>query len=175
MITNDKGQDIIRRFERDPKSPEASPKPALKAYLCPAKVLTIGWGHTRDPYTGRPDVKPGTVITEHQADELLAFDLSVLYEPTVRRVCPTANANQHSAFVALCFNIGVHAFTESTAVKRHNEGDFAQFDRDGKLVGGAAEAILWFNKGRVDGKLVDLPGLSRRRAAECALYLEPIN
>jgi lysozyme len=39
----------------------------LKAYLCPANVWTIGWGHTEG-------VKQGQVITQAQADALFDKD-----------------------------------------------------------------------------------------------------
>src|SRR5262249_44588252 len=62
------------------------------------------------------------------------------------------------------YNIGLGAFVKSTALKRLNAGD--------RL--GAADAIELWNKGHVNGKLVILPGLARRRAAERALFLQPI-
>jgi lysozyme len=147
MIINDAGRKIIMEHEGL----------ELKAYRCPAGVLTIGYGHTRDPYTGAFDVEEGAEITEHYADELLEFDLE-RYEEHVGRLCPSANANQFSAMVSLCFNIGVHNFQESTLVKKFAAGDIA---------GAAAEFPRWkFGGGKV------LPGLIKRRAAEKKLFEE---
>ena len=42
---------------------------SLIAYRCPAGVLTIGYGHTKD-------VKPGDKITQYQAEEFLKEDLA---------------------------------------------------------------------------------------------------
>ncbi|MBI1234786.1 MAG: glycoside hydrolase family protein [Alphaproteobacteria bacterium] len=41
----------------------------LSAYLCPAGVWTIGYGHTG------PDVRAGLTITEPQAETFLRLDL----------------------------------------------------------------------------------------------------
>ncbi len=41
---------------------------SLKAYVCPAGVLTIGYGTTRG-------VKPGQVISEAEAEAMLRADL----------------------------------------------------------------------------------------------------
>lgn len=137
---NKAGLDIIREFEGL----------RLKAYVCPAGVLTIGYGSTGS------HVKPGMVITEAQADELLRSDLR-RFEDAVATAAPKATDNQFSAMVSLAFNIGVAAFTRpSTVLRRHLAGDHA----------GAADAFAMWNK--AGGKV--LPGLVRRRAAEAALY-----
>ena len=50
--------DLIKRFE----------SLRLEAYLCPAGVRTIGWGHTAD-------VQPGQRISLAKAEELLRQDI----------------------------------------------------------------------------------------------------
>lgn len=157
MIINDKGLAIIKRFERDLASPETAPLPALKAYLCPVGKWTIGWGHTGD-------VKLGDKITEHQADVILTLDL-LKAETAVARACPKANGNQSSAMVCLAFNIGCEEFAKSTLVAKVAMG---------MPLAAAAEFLRW-NKGHVDGVLVELPGLTTRRAVERALFLEPVS
>jgi len=126
---------------------------SLSAYKCPAGVWTIGYGHTGD-------VKPEHKITHHQAEEILEYDLQC-FEEAVSRLAPGASGNQFSAMVSLCFNIGVKAFENSTLLKEFKAGRFksaaAQFER--------------WNKG--GGKV--LPGLVKRRAAEKALFLEPMS
>lgn len=126
----------------------------LKAYLCPAKVWTIGYGSTG------PHVKPGMVITEAQADALLLKDLD-RFEDTVAQAAPSANRNQFDAMVSLAFNIGIGAFLKSSVLRRHLAGDHR----------GAAEAFGMWNKagGRV------LLGLQRRRAREADLYRDARN
>lgn len=128
----------------------------LKAYLCPAKVWTIGWGETEG-------VVPGMVWTKQHADERLCQELAK-YVDAVRKLCKVApNENQLGAFVSLAYNIGLAAFKKSTVLRQYNAGNYAA----------AARAFALFNKATVDGKLVELPGLTSRRAAEAALFLKP--
>lgn len=122
---------------------------ALKAYVCPAGVLTIGYGSTGN------HVKPGMVITEAQAEELLRSDLR-RFEDWVASHCTPATDNQFSALVSFAFNVGEGALKDSTLRRKHLEGDYA----------GAAEQFARWNKG--GGR--ELPGLVKRRAREAALY-----
>lgn len=134
----------------------------LTAYLCPAGVPTIGWGHTRTVTLA--DVHAQRRITREEAERLLDEDLQN-FERGVLRLCTiTPNQNQFDAFVSLSFNIGLGALGRSTALRRHNEGDFDS----------AANAIELWNKARVNGVLTVLRGLVRRRAAEKALYLTAV-
>lgn len=121
----------------------------LKAYVCPAGVLTIGYGSTGN------HVKPGMVITEAQAEELLRSDLR-RFEDWVAAHCKPATDNQFSALVSFAFNVGEGALKDSTLRRKHLEGDYA----------GAAEQFARWNKG--GGR--ELPGLVKRRAREAALY-----
>lgn len=124
----------------------------LTAYRCPAGVWTIGYGHTGD-------VREGQTITAHQADAILDVDLDH-FERAVDRLAPGANANQRGALVSLAFNIGVKALEGSALLRLHRAGDH---------VGAAVAFSRWVRGG---GKV--LPGLVKRRAAEAALYLEPV-
>jgi lysozyme len=154
MAINEAGRNIIKEFEGL----------RLKAYICPAGVLTIGYGHTNRVGTA-PLVTPGMTITEAEAERILDRDIST-FEPHVdRAIKRPMNENERAAFVSLCFNIGPGGkgkpgFTTSTAVKRFNAGDKA----------GAAEALTWWNK--ASGKVSN--GLVRRREAERALFLTPV-
>lgn len=121
----------------------------LKAYLCPAGIWTIGWGHTG------ADVVGGMVITQAEADRLLVADLKRFCD-AVNKLARGANDNQFSAMVSLCFNIGIGAFRDSTLLKKFTAGD---------EIGAAAEFSRW-NKAK--GKV--LPGLFIRRAAERHLF-----
>lgn len=136
---NKAGLEIIKEFEGL----------RLKAYICPAGVLTIGYGSTGS------HVKPGMVITEAQAEELLRSDLR-RFEDAVAKAAPDATDNQFSAMVSLAFNIGEGAFAGSTVLRKHLAGDHV----------GAAEAFKLWNKG--GGQV--LTGLVKRRAAEAQLY-----
>ncbi len=125
----------------------------LEAYLCPASVWTIGYGHTRD-------VKPGQKITEHQAQVILEHDLEI-FERGVAELAPGANANQFSAFVSLAYNIGLKAFEGSALLREFKAG---------RMSAAAAQFDRWVHGG---GKV--LPGLVKRRAAERALFLEGVS
>lgn len=121
----------------------------LKAYVCPAGKLTIGWGSTG------PHVKPGMTITQVQADELLRSDLR-RFEDWAAEHCAPATDNQFSALVSFAYNVGIGNLEESTLRKLHLQRKYdmaqKQFDR-------------W-----VFAKGVKQPGLVKRRAAEAALY-----
>ncbi|WP_337881804.1 lysozyme [Chromobacterium haemolyticum] len=122
----------------------------LVAYKCPAGIWTNGYGHTG------PDVTPGMVITQAQADALLARDLSRFEAGVARLVKVPLNQNQFDALVCFSFNLGLGALQGSTLLRLLNAGDYA---------GAAAQFPRWNKAG---GK--ELPGLTRRRAAEQSLF-----
>lgn len=129
----------------------------LKAYLCPAGVWTIGWGETEG-------VVPGMVWTKPHADERLCQELT-RYVGAIRKLCKAApNDNQLGAFLSLAYNIGLTAFKKSTVLRQYNLGNYAA----------AARAFALWNKATIKGKKTELAGLTSRRAAEAALFLQPI-
>lgn len=126
----------------------------LKAYRCPAGVWTIGRGRTTN-------VKPGDTCTQEQADQWLCDELTG-FAHGVQTACTQApTETELGAMTSLAYNIGIEGFRRSTVLKAHNAGN--------RQAAGRAFA-LW-NKARVNGALVELPGLTARRAAEAALYL----
>lgn len=122
----------------------------LKAYRCPANVLTIGYGHTG------PDVFEGQEISQADADTLLRLDVAK-YENAVNKACPKISQPQFDACVSLCYNIGEGAFAKSSVARLHKAGKYAE----------AAQAFMLWNKA---AKKVSR-GLTARRARESALYL----
>lgn len=121
-----------------------------------AGIWTIGYGHTRG-------VVPGMTITEAQADQALADDLGGAEAVVDDATADVATGdNQFSAMVSLCFNIGSVNFRASTVLREHRAGAFAA----------AADAFLMWNKTHVDGVLQVVAGLTDRRTAERALYLQ---
>lgn len=124
----------------------------LKAYRDPVGVLTIGIGDTG------PHVKPGDEITQKEADRRLALRLRDEFEPGVfRALRVNPSQPEFDAMVSLAYNIGVHAFANSTLVKKFNVMD---------TMGAADEFLRWDKAG---GR--SLKGLRRRRAAERARFL----
>jgi lysozyme len=130
----------------------------LESYQDIAGVWTIGYGHTE---TAGPNQK----INEREAEELLRRDLEPRERAVAQLVGVSLNQNEFDALVSFVFNVGAGAFKTSTARKRLNRNDRI----------GAAEALTWWNKATVNGVLREVRGLTRRRAAEKALFLTPVN
>ena len=125
----------------------------LTAYLCPAGVWTIGYGHTKG-------VKRGMKIDQAQADRLLDIDIANVARSIRQLVKVNINDNQEQALVSFVFNIGSGAFEKSTLLRKINNRDFLA-------------ASLEFRKW-VYAKGTKLPGLIRRRKAEKDLFNEPV-
>ena len=124
----------------------------LEAYLCPAGIWTIGYGHTGN-------VQKGQKITKQEADELLDVDLSVFRKGVRNLVKVPLNSNQFGALVSFAYNVGLGNLRSSTLLKMLNAGDY----------NGAADQLLRWNKS--NGKVIR--GLARRREAERAVFLTP--
>jgi lysozyme len=156
--TSEAGKQLIRSFEGVHRRP----------YLCPALLWTIGVGRVLYPEQNKlkiPERKTYPLRPEHDkewSDEAidLLFDADLLrFESGVLRHCPDSalSQGQFDALVAFSFNVGLGALQASTLRRLFNAGD----------VEGAAEEFLKWNKG--GGRI--LPGLTRRRLAEQALFL----
>lgn len=131
----------------------------LEAYKDAVGVWTIGYGHTAA--AGSPKPVAGMVLTVKQAEDLLLKDLKK-YEADVQKyVKVPLNDNQYGALVSFDYNLGVGNFSKSTLLKKLNAGDY----------NGAANEFKKWNK--AGGKT--LRGLTRRRAAEEALFRKPGN
>ncbi|MEM6550111.1 MAG: lysozyme [Pseudomonadota bacterium] len=141
--TSDIGVDLVKQWEGL----------KLEAYLCPAGVWTIGYGHTRT-------VKPGTVINEQRADELLREDLRSAEQAVQRAVQVSLSSHQFDALVSWTFNLGAGALERSTLLRKLNAGDYEAVP---------AEMLRWV-KARVNGKLQRVQGLVNRRNAEIGLW-----
>lgn len=121
----------------------------LEAYLCPANVWTIGYGHTKTAV-------PGMRITESEAEDLLRQDMEWVEEAVNRLVAVPLTQNQYDALCSFTFNVGAGALGKSTLLKKLNAGDYA----------GAANEFPRWNRG--GGRV--LRGLVNRRADEQALF-----
>jgi lysozyme len=139
MQISEEGLGLIKRFEGL----------RLVAYLCPAKVWTIGYGHTG------ADVREGLRISRRRANELLRADV-LRFEEAVAKAAGQCTQGQYDALVSFAFNVGIGALRHSTLLRKHRAGEH-------RLA--AAEFGRWIHAG---GRKWD--GLVRRRAAEAALY-----
>ena len=125
----------------------------IRSYRCPAGKWTIGYGATRG-------VRSGMRITEGEAEERLLADLNEHAEALHRYVEVPLSQNQYDALTSFVFNVGAANFKSSTLLKRLNSGQYHDIPNQ----------LMRWNKARVDGKLTPLRGLTRRRAAEAALF-----
>ena len=141
MNISQNGIDLIKRVEGC----------RLKAYRCPAGVLTIGYGHTGS------DVSNGMVISQEKAENMLKMDLVVHCNNVTKLVKVPLNQNQFDALVSFEYNVGYGALSTSTLLRLLNQGKYTeaskQFER-------------WVYAG---GK--PLEGLKRRRKAEKELFI----
>jgi GH24 family phage-related lysozyme (muramidase) len=142
---------LIQQFEgcakkRADGSFEAYPDPGTGG-----DPWTIGWGSTG------ADIKKGVVWTQAQCDERFAEHVGQFGAKVASAIggAPTTQ-HQFDAMVSFAYNVGVGNLQSSTLLKKHKAGDYA---------GAAAEFAKW---NKAAGKV--LAGLTRRRAAEAALY-----
>jgi lysozyme len=139
-VTPKQAYELCRRFEGL----------RLKAYVCPAGILTIGFGSTKN-------VKSGMIISPTEAENRLSQDLSVSTAAAIR-YCPTLLLETDGRLAAISdfvFNLGGGRLKISTLRKRINEKKWSEV---------AKELNKWVWGG---GK--KLPGLILRRRAEAAL------
>ena len=129
----------------------------LEAYLCPAGVPTIGWGATR---MGGRAVEIGDTITQARADALLSDDVQARYQRLVGMLPMVRQwpGNRVAALVSWAYNVGNNAVADSTLRKRLLAGDDA--------VAVVRQELPKWDK--ANGQ--PLAGLTRRRAAEVALF-----
>jgi lysozyme len=126
----------------------------LKAYRCPAGILTIGYGHTSA--AGAPEVTEGMTIAQDEAENILKNDLGKYEQPVAAMVKVDLEQNQFDVLVDFAYNAGVGALKTSTLLKKVNAGDLDVVPD---------ELMKWTKGG---GKV--LPGLVRRRQAEAAWW-----
>lgn len=145
MKISSKGLELIKEFEGF----------SSVAYLCPAKIPTIGYGNTF--WEDGRKVKLGEQILKTNALELLEL---VANKDFADKIFPLikvkVSQNKFDAMVSLAYNIGVGNFSKSTLLKKVNSGDFD----------GASNEFLKWNKS--GGK--ELLGLTKRRQREYEMF-----
>jgi lysozyme len=149
---SDKGLALIKEFEGCLKPVQGMPG-HFRAYVCPAGVLTIGFGHTN--HHGR-QFNSGTVWTQAECDAELATDMELFERVVEKHVKVDLKQHQFDALVSFAFNCGEGALAKSTLLRKLNKSDYE---------GAASEFHKW-NKG--GGRI--LSGLVRRRACESLMF-----
>jgi lysozyme len=127
-----------------------------KPYLCPAGIPTIGYGSTYY-HDGRKVQLIDPPMDEPTAKALLMIELEHTYLPGTLRNCPglITDVRKCNAIVDFVYNLGIGRLQTSTLKRKINANDWE----------GAKEQLMLWTKG--GGKV--LPGLLKRRTAECAL------
>ena len=155
---NEETLECLRRWEGcvlyayDDADP-SNPKKFIQRGMDVKGTLTIGYGHTTT-------VVPGQRISQQRAEELLLQDANKAAVAIKALVKVGLSENQLGALVSFVFNIGIHAFTQSTLLTKLNAGDYNAVP---------AELARW-NKTTVGGKKIISNGLTNRRSAEIGLW-----
>lgn len=146
MKLNDKGYDLIKRFEGYSDRP----------YKCPAGISTIGYGNTYYPNGTKVKITDKQITREY-ANEILAHTADEFAADVLKLVKSKITVNQLNALTSFAYNVGVGNFQKSTLLKLVNVNP-----NDAMI---AKEFLKW---NKAAGK--ELKGLTNRRIAESALY-----
>lgn len=124
-----------------------------RPYLCPAGVLTIGYGFTEPRHLKLKK------LTEKQASEILEKEIIPAMRRTVRQVVNVPlTPYQEAALISFCFNLGEGNLQK--LVNGTNRLNGGNYERTAKL-------MMLYTK--ADGKT--LKGLVERRKQEAKLFL----
>ena len=121
----------------------------------PAGRWTIGYGHVRT-------AREGLTISEKDAEDLLVYDLKPAEDAIANMVFAPLLQNQFDALVSLVFNITVAQFRDSDILRNLNSGD--------QLA--AANGFDVWRRARLNGRVIVVDALVRRRAAEKSMFLD---
>jgi len=124
-----------------------------RPYLCPAGVATIGLGATSYP-DGRRVTMSDPPITREVGEQLMHGQVTQVYQPGTRALCPGLSGDALGAITDFAFNLGLTRLKGSTLRRRVNAGD---------MTGAVVELMKWIRGG---GRV--LPGLVLRRRAEAS-------
>lgn len=120
-------------------------------------IWTDGYGNTQG-------VRPGVPVTEEQAERKLMEHVDRMQAAIDSCLYRGATQSQSDAYTILAYNIGETAFCNSSIASLHN---------DGRMLA-ACEAILLYDKVRINGKLVRSQGLANRRKQERDLCIKEL-
>ena len=171
LLSLDEQQEFLSKFRSDP-APKATLawEPAAKlirefegfeanAYVCPAGVVTIGWGFTK--WSDRP-VRLGETISREIADAMLSDLIENKIVPALKQTVPgwlTLPANRQNALISFAYNVGWHFCGSSDFVS------ISKCLRESNYNAVPAALMLYINPGTPSE-----PGLRRRREAEGKLW-----
>lgn len=146
MQTSKYGLEVIKSFEGF----------RARAAQLPDGRWTIGYSHTK---TARENLR----ITPEDAEAILQeYDLPPVEQTISDSVLAPLNQNEFDALASFVFNIGRAAFLGSDMLSYLNAGK--------RLL--AADALSLWRKAHINGRLITVDALVRRRISEQALFLK---
>jgi GH24 family phage-related lysozyme (muramidase) len=171
LLTIEEQSTFLDKFRSDPK-----PKAALAwqqaanlirefegfseaAYVCPAGVVTIGWGFTK--WQDRP-VQLGETISREMADAMLSDLIENKIVPALASTVPgwkTLPPNRQNALVSFAYNVGWHFCGSADFVTISKNLRESNYDAVPSAM------LLYTNPGTPSE-----PGLRRRRESEGKLW-----
>jgi lysozyme len=128
-----------------------------RAAKTPDGRWTLGFGHVAT-------AREGLSVSRAEAEDLLRWDLRPVEDMVRQSALTPLNQNQFDALVSFAFNIGVSNFATCDVLRYLNQGQPIA----------AALAMHAWRRARVNGRVLVIDALVRRRAAEAALFLEPL-
>jgi len=153
MDISQRGIEHIVSFEGKHK---LMPDGTYKAYLdtlASPPVWTLYCGLTRG-------IHKGSTCTEEEGQRMFQKELAVYEDAVERLISVPLNQNQFDALVSFTYNCGVGALQRSTLRRVLNQGKYDQVP---------TQLMRWVYAGGTKYR-----GLERRRAAEGALFMEPM-
>ena len=119
---------------------------------------TVGWGHLLHKGPCTEDDKP---ITREQANNLFLSDLKLKAEVFVSKyVHVPLNQNQFDSLVSFCYNLGCGTLLNLVSETGLNQSKYEAVPSE----------ILKYDKAHVNGVLVEVSGLKKRRTWEAELF-----
>ncbi len=132
----------------------------LEPYQDQAGLWTLGYGARYDKYA-RVVTKNTPAITEKEASDLLTRDLINAENAVNLYVTAALTQNQFDALVDFTYNCGAGALQKSGLCAKINAGSTI-----------SVVDFTAYSKATVNGKLVTLPVLVKRRKEEAALFIK---
>jgi lysozyme len=122
---------------------------------------TTGIGHLIRPFEADSLQRMLTLL---EAEAIFRRDAGDSEAAVNRLVSSTINQHMFDACVLFTFNVGTGGFASSSLLKAINESRFAD----------CTPLFLMWCKTRINGQLLESPGLKKRRAKEAALFATPM-
>lgn len=131
----------------------------LTAYKDSVGVWTIGYGTTK--YPNGTKIKQGDKITQAEADAILKRQIQEHADGMTKYInTDTLTQNQYDALASFHYNLGANILKGSALLTHLKNKEWNK----------AAATMLQYNKGRINGVLTPIQGLTNRRNAEVALF-----